>query len=198
MVGIEIPAAYDGMMLMALAVLALVFLFWLAYLQISLGKMKQKNKEFFVGGKVKNLEELLLANAQNLKALDKDIQELYNISNQINALSFRGFHKIGLVRYNPFKDVGGDQSFALAMLNGKNNGVTLNSLYTRDGSRVYAKSIVGGKSDKHPLTDEEKQAIELAMKEPNKKKLQDFRPEKKREKTESRPDDKHPEDNRFE
>jgi hypothetical protein len=46
----------------------------------------------------------------------------------------------------------------------KNNGVTISSLYTREGTRVYTKSIVSGKSEKYPLTQEEKQAIEMAIK----------------------------------
>ena len=149
--------------ILALSALTVVFLFWLIYLQVVVVKMKKKNRDFFAGGKVSNLEELLLANTQSIKTLDKDIQELYNISNQINSLAFRGYHKIGLVRFNPFKEVGGDQSFALAILNGKNNGVTISSLYTRDSSRVYAKSIINGISEKYPLTDEEKEAIQLAI-----------------------------------
>ena len=167
MLDMQIPASVNLGALSALSLLTAVFLFWLIYIQVTLGRLKKKSKDFFAGGKVGNLEELLLANAKSIKTLDKDIQELYNISNQINALSFRGFHKIGLVRFNPFKDVGGDQSFALAVLNGKNAGITLSSLYTREGSRVYAKSIVNGISEKHPLTEEEKQAIEMAISEKN-------------------------------
>lgn len=132
-------------------------------LLLSIKKLKKKNEEFFAGGKVHNLEELLLSQAKNLKLLDRDIQELYNISNQINSLALRGTHKIGLIRFNPFHDVGGDQSFALAILNGKNNGLTLSSLYTREGTRVYAKSIINGESEKHPLTEEEKKVIKMAI-----------------------------------
>jgi len=109
------------------------------------------------------LEEIILKQTKSLQLLDKDIQELYGISNRINALSFRGLHKLGLVRFNPFKDIGGDQSFSIAFLDGKNNGIVLSSLFTREGSKVYSKSIVGGVSEKHPLTEEEKQAIEKAI-----------------------------------
>ena len=144
--------------------LFLIFLFWAIFTQIQLSRLKQKNKAFFAESSVKNIEELILAHSKNLKLLDKDIQELYNISNQINALASRGLHKFGLIRFNPFKDVGGDQSFSLALLNGKNDGVTISSLFTREGARIYSKSIVNGVSEKHPLTEEEKEAIALAMK----------------------------------
>lgn len=144
--------------------LFLLFLLWTITLQIQLSKLKKKNKAFFAESSVKNIEELILAHSKNLKLLDKDIQELYNISNQINNLAGRGFHKFALIRFNPFKDVGGDQSFSLALLNGKNDGITISSLFTREGARIYSKSIIGGVSEKHPLTEEEKEAIKLATK----------------------------------
>jgi hypothetical protein len=117
----------------------------------------------FSGNRVKNLEELMLSNAKTMNVLDKDIQELYNISNQINSLALKGLHKFGMVRFNPFKDVGGDQSFSIALMNGKNNGITISSLFTREGTRVYSKSIVNGEPEKHPLTEEEKKAIAMAI-----------------------------------
>lgn len=141
----------------------LVFLIWNIWLQIQLSGIKKKNRQFFSGNKVKNLEDLLLNQARNLKMLDKDIQELYNISNQVNNLAYRGFHKLGVIRFNPFKDVGGNQSFSIALLNGKNNGFTISSLFTREGARIYTKSITAGTSEKHPLTEEEKEAIKMAM-----------------------------------
>jgi len=139
-------------------------LIWIIILQIQLSRLKKKNRDFFAESSVKNIEQLVLAHSKNLKLLDKDIQELYNISNQINNLAGRGLHKFGLIRFNPFKDVGGDQSFSLALLNGKNDGITISSLFTREGARIYSKSIIGGVSEKHPLTEEEKEAIKLAMK----------------------------------
>lgn len=149
--------------------LFVALLIWNIIQQIQLGKFKKRNEELFAGNKVASIEELLLAHVQTLKTLDKDIQELYNISNQINRLAHRGFHKMGFVRFNPFSDVGGDQSFAIALLDGKNNGLTLSSLYGREGVRVYAKSIVSGQAEKYPLTEEEKKAIKMAMGDMEKK-----------------------------
>jgi hypothetical protein len=145
-----------------LILISFVFV-WNILIQGKIKKLKKRNEELFAGDKIPNLEGLLMEQAKNIKLLDKDIQELYNISNQINAISQKGFHKVGMVRFNPFKDVGGDQSFAIAFLNGKNNGLVLSSLFTRDGARVYSKSIVNGQSEKYPLTEEEKEAIEQAI-----------------------------------
>lgn len=149
--------------LLPFLLIMLIFLAWNIAIQIKLRKFERRNEELFSGDKVKNLEELLLNQAKSLKLLDKDIQELYTISNQINNLAFRGFHKLSMIRFNPFHDVGSDQSFAIAILNGKNDGITLSSLFTREGTRIYSKTIIGGKAEKYVLTEEEKEAIRLAM-----------------------------------
>lgn len=154
---------YLIVILAGLVFLLIILLAWNVILQLQFGKIKKRNKIFFSGNKVKNLEELMLSQAQSLSSLDKDIQELYNISNKINTLAFSGLHKVGVIRYNPFRDVGGDQSFSIAFLNGKNNGLTISSLFTREGTRIYSKSIIKGESEKYPLTEEEKKAIQMAI-----------------------------------
>ncbi len=126
-------------------------------------KMAAKHKEIYAGSKTGNLEEVILQHGKAIRTLDKDIQELYSISNQINTLALRSVHKVGLIRFNPFKDIGGDQSFSLALLNGKNNGLVISSLYTKEGTRIYSKSVLGGKTEKYPLTEEEEQAIKMAV-----------------------------------
>ncbi|KKR20451.1 MAG: hypothetical protein UT50_C0017G0011 [Candidatus Moranbacteria bacterium GW2011_GWA2_39_41] len=153
---------YEPIIIIILFMVIIAILIWNFLLQRGLGKIQKKNLEFFAGNDVKSIEDIIIGHSKSIKVLDKDIQELYNISNQINIQAHKGLHKVAVIRYNPFKDVGGDQSFAIAMLNGKNNGLTISSLYTREGTRVYAKAIAAGESEKYPLTDEEKQAIKLA------------------------------------
>lgn len=141
----------------------IIALIWNIFLHLRLQKIETANAIFFKGKTVVNLEELLLDQAKNLKVLDKDIQELYTISNEINNLALRGIHKVSAIRFNPFKDVGGNQSFSIALLNGKNTGITITALYTKEGTRVYAKAITEGESINFPLTDEEKMAIKTAL-----------------------------------
>lgn len=69
--------------------------------------------------------------------------------------------KTALVRYNPFKNVGGELCFALALLDNKNNGYMLNTIFTENGCYTYCKQIEDGKSS-ITLSEEEEQAIELA------------------------------------
>lgn len=70
--------------------------------------------------------------------------------------------RIGVVRYNPFAETGGDQSFALAIVNDAGTGVVVSSLHNRDATRVYAKPLASGDST-YQLTDEERDAIQQAL-----------------------------------
>jgi hypothetical protein len=75
----------------------------------------------------------------------------------------RCLKKVGIVRYNAFDDVGGEQSFAVALLDSDANGVVISGLYGRQDSRVYAKAIYKGQGER-PLSDEEQQALGKALK----------------------------------
>ncbi len=68
-----------------------------------------------------------------------------------------------MVRFRALPDVGGDQSFSLALVDGEGNGVVLSALYLREGTRFYGKPLTAWNSS-YPLTDEEKQALEQARK----------------------------------
>lgn len=69
---------------------------------------------------------------------------------------------VGLVRYDAFEDVGGQQSFSLAILDAQQNGIVLTSVYSRSDVRVYAKAIRQGQPS-HPLSEEELQAVQTAL-----------------------------------
>ena len=73
------------------------------------------------------------------------------------------FSRLGLVRFNPFNETGGDNSFVLCFLDDKLNGVLLTGLHTREKTRMYAKKVRNGKAE-HELSKEESKAIEEALK----------------------------------
>ena len=128
-----------------------------------LKKIKNEMEILFSGKDATNLESILLEHSKELKLLDKEIQELFEISNRIHSLALRSVHKVGIVRFNPFKDIGGDQSFALALLDGKDSGLVISSLHTREGTRIYSKPVSKGIAEKYTLTEEEEKAIKEAM-----------------------------------
>jgi hypothetical protein len=151
-----------GISVAGAVIIAVLLLIWNIFLQLNIGRIKKNQQQLFSGKEGVNLEDVILGHTNNLKELDRDIQDLYGISNQINDLANRSVHKVGVVRFNPFKDLGGDQSFSIALLDGQSNGVVVSSLHTREGNRVYAKKIEKGKTVKHPLTEEEVDAIKRA------------------------------------
>jgi len=93
--------------------------------------------------------------------LEEKHKELSEELKKIEKENLSNFQKIGVVRFNPFKEVGSDQSFSIAILDGNDSGVVITSLYTRDENRVYGKPIKAGVSE-YNLSDEEKKAIEKA------------------------------------
>ncbi|MCL5283901.1 MAG: DUF4446 family protein [Armatimonadetes bacterium] len=109
-----------------------------------------------------NLEKVLesLINDQ-----DQVNQRLAQLDQRADALgrTVQGcYQHVGFVRFDAFEEVGGAQSFAIALLDSNNNGLVLSSVYGRSDVRVYAKAIQQGRPS-HILTQEEKQAISQAM-----------------------------------
>ncbi len=101
----------------------------------------------------------ILAYFKNLeKSFEKLSKELENLKEE----SKFSIQKVGIVRFNPFSEVGSDQSFSIALLDGNNDGIVITSLYTREGNRIYGKSVKASLS-KYSLSKEEKSAIEKAM-----------------------------------
>jgi predicted phosphohydrolase len=89
-------------------------------------------------------------------------EELTRLYESLEARSRGRLQHIGMVRFNPFEDTGSDQSFAIALLDDRRDGIVLSSLHGRGQTRVFAKPVEGGES-KHQLSDEEAQAIRIAV-----------------------------------
>lgn len=126
-------------------------------------RMQKSLRVFFRGNDAKSLEATFLEQVQKVQKLDEEVQDLYTVCSKIHALAHTGLFRVGVVRFNPFKDIGGDQSFAVAFLDGKGNGVVFSSLFTKSGSRVYAKPVIKNVGvESYPLTEEETKAIVIA------------------------------------
>ncbi len=104
-----------------------------------------------------------------LKELESKFKNLESELEEMKRESRFAIRGIGIVRFNPFSEVGGNQSFSLALLDGDKNGVVITGYYSREGSNVYSKEIKGGSSS-HPLSEEEKEAIIIASEREDKKK----------------------------
>ena len=109
-----------------------------------------------------SLEAILDAHLDKVFAVARELDELSARSAVLERTSRRSLQRVGLVRYNPFEDTGGNQSFALALTDGSGDGIVVSSLHSRTGTRVYAKPIVAGRSE-GALSEEEAEALRLAM-----------------------------------
>ncbi|MEK7482526.1 MAG: DUF4446 family protein [Patescibacteria group bacterium] len=132
--------------------IALGVLFWLA---------RGKIKLFFSQGG-KNLEESLQNQLKTLAKQGQDIEQIFKEIQRLASISKISFQKTAVLRFNPFKEVGGNQSFCIALLDAENNGFVLTGLYERENCRVYTKPIEQGIS-KYQLSQEEVEAIAKAM-----------------------------------
>lgn len=129
-------------------------------------KLNKKYKEFMQKlGNGKNIEEDLENYMYRVDRVEKQNGEINGIIKGMNKNLEKCVQKIGIVRYNAFKDVGSDLSFTLAMLDENNDGVVLNGIYSREMSNIYAKPVEKGKST-YTLSEEEQEAIKKAL-EPN-------------------------------
>lgn len=106
-----------------------------------------------------------------LESIAKGISEnrnlMHELSQRVDELEKEGnlhIQKMGLLRFNPFRDTGGDQSFVLSLIDAHDTGVVISALYSRSGTRWYAKKVIKGKGEEHELSDEEQRAIQLAKK----------------------------------
>lgn len=108
-----------------------------------------------------NLSDMMKGYIQEVEAIKKDNMEIKNYYTKLDADMASCIQKVGLVRYNAFKDVGSDLSFAIALLDGNDNGVVFNGIYGSEYSNIYAKPIKAKKSS-YQLSQEEEYAIEIA------------------------------------
>lgn len=106
---------------------------------------------------IKEVLDRLKKTQEQLKILSQKLADLQKKS----KLSVQ---RVGMVRFNPFNEVGSNQSFSLALLDDNNDGLVITSLYTRQENRIYGKPIKAGSSE-YTLSNEEKQAIEKAIKQ---------------------------------
>jgi hypothetical protein len=140
----------------------LVIIVWLLTISILLSRTISHYNKLGQGLKDKNFKSIMETLLDDMKIAKKDIDNLKLYCGKIERDGLLHIQKIGLVRFNPFKDTGGDQSFILSLIDGNDTGVIISGLYARTGTRWYAKKIVKGKSVEHELSDEEKKVLSEA------------------------------------
>lgn len=141
-----------------LAGLALILAGYSAWQIVSFSRLK---KTFFVGDKAVSLESVIYSLKSELEDSRRQEDVLLKSLTQLKQDFRFAVQKVGLVRFNPFGDGGGNFSFCLALLDQNDTGIVITSMYGREQNRIYTKKIDHGKSDSK-LTEEEEQAVEKA------------------------------------
>jgi len=132
------------------------FLLWYFY------QTNKKIDKLLEKGRIKDFKDIFLSQKEKNNDLEEKIKEAFLKIKNLEDTCETTLRKTGIVRFNPFNDVGGNQSFVIALLDNKNNGFVISSLFVKDGNRVYTKAIKNGKSD-HLLSEEEKEALKRAI-----------------------------------
>jgi len=137
----------------------LVVFVWLGTISFFLFRLLRTFTKLTKGVSDKDFRTILETLLKKIDNQDKISGEIKESLEQIKIEGLESIQKIGLIRYNPFSETGGNQSFVLALLNGKDNGLVITSLHSREATRVFSKPVKGGKEAGYEFSKEEIQAI---------------------------------------
>ncbi|HEX2755899.1 MAG TPA: DUF4446 family protein [Candidatus Limnocylindrales bacterium] len=155
-------APFVGAAIVGLAVVLLGLLLLTIVQTRRIGRLRSRLDSLTRGADGASLGEVLDTHLDKVFAVARELDELSARSAVLEATGRRTIQRVGLVRFNPFEDTGGNQSFALALTDAAGNGFIVSSLHSRTGTRVYAKAVSAGRSD-GALSQEETEALRLAQ-----------------------------------
>lgn len=145
-----------------LAVTVLVLLITLAWAMSRLAKLTRMYARLTRGVSGGNLEEVLGNHLDTVTGMSGRVSHLEELTSRLSAVQSTCYQRAGLVRFDAFEDVGGCQSFSLALLDSVGDGVVISGIYSRTDVRVYTKQIISGKATQK-LSDDEVKAVAKAQ-----------------------------------
>lgn len=149
-------------LMLIMLLITVVLLTIVISMKSKLASLERRYNRFLRGKDVKNMEEIIVKRFSEMDLLKKSTKTVADALSGIDEMGKMSFQKMGLVKYDAFDDVGGNLSFALALLTKKNNGFILNSVHGKEGCYTYLKEIVNGESY-IVLGAEEQKALEQAI-----------------------------------
>ena len=147
--------------LIALIVAVIALAVAVALLYRSQTMLRRRLRRLLSDGEGMGLDAIA-ADLEKVDRLGERVDALNALQRDLERTGQRAVQRVGVVRFNPFTDTGGDQSFAIALLDALGNGLVVSSLHGRADTRVFAKQVRGGRS-KHQLSTEEEEAIRQAL-----------------------------------
>lgn len=152
---------YASFFWLGLLLLDVVLFIWLLLLRRGQRAVAHRFQEQIEAIEGRDWEKVVADYLEEIRITTERAKELAHRSEEVERKVERTIQRVGVVRFNAFPDVGGDQSFAIALLDNQGDGVVISSLQGRTGNRVYAKPLKRWDST-YALSDEEKQAIAKA------------------------------------
>ena len=134
----------DYLLLGLVALLFLLLIGWLV-LGVRVRRLNQRLQRLTAGENAGNLEEVLTSHLATVSQLHRRMEAIEQAVGVLQSQIPHCLQQINLKRYDAFEDVGGEQSFSMALLDAKGDGIVLTSVYSRMDVRVYAKAIQNGK-----------------------------------------------------
>lgn len=156
-----------GYVLIGVIIFSLLISILLIVNIVKQSKLKKKYNKFMSGANGESLEKEVLQRFDEIANIKEQVSNISNKIEQIDTTLLSTYQKIGIVKYDAFKEMGGKLSFALALLNNENDGFILNSMHSsREGCYTYVKEIIKGESFVI-LAEEEKIALDEALNSKN-------------------------------
>jgi hypothetical protein len=149
-------------LIIAQAILTILLMIVVVVCIFKIRKMYRKYDLFMRGKDAETMEDLIIQQLDDIEILKEQDRVNKDTVRVINKNSRASFQKYGVVKYNSFKGMGGNLSFALAMLDYTNSGFVINSVHSREGCYLYLKEVERGTTEV-VLGDEEKEALEQAL-----------------------------------
>ena len=145
-----------------LAVVSLISLIVAISCLVRMKRLYRRYDMFMRGKDAESLEDIIYDQVEEIKRLRAEDRANKDAIRTINKSVKNAYQKFGVVRYNAFKGMGGNLSFAYAMLDSNNTGFILNTVHSREGCYLYVKTVVKGETEVL-LGNEEKEALEQAL-----------------------------------
>lgn len=152
----------SDIIILILAGICVALVVMLIVLLAKISKLNTRYQLFMRGEEGKSLEETFYKKFQNMDYINSELRNMSEHLKQIDANLLQTYQKIGIVKYDAFKEIGGTLSFVLVMLTKDDNGFILNSMHSNaEGCYTYIKEVKGGEVFV-TLSEEERQALEEA------------------------------------
>lgn len=151
-----------GILVILSIILAVAAIILVIMLFLKQSRLEANYKIFMKGKNGKTLEETFKSKFEDIELVREQTDLLHKRMMYVEKSLNKSYQKCGVVKYDAFKELGGQLSFAYALLNDSNTGFVINCIHSREGSYTYIKDIVRGECEL-PLSEEEAEAVNTAI-----------------------------------